>query len=240
MNLFTKLRHALLGRSQPKPTRLPAVDVGAMRIDELPPFTLKIAELMLYDPQVRIGLGARNGLLMAAEIEVAGPDAAIVRWVERQWNSLWHASAQQLLRAKLYGFVPFEVVFRRTAAGEFAGLLEVERLIDHHPGDVRLLVVDDQIVGFTRITRRKVRLPAKGWLWLAQPTTARRPNRATGRLTPPARLKTTPISSLPKPSSARSIRSAPIPMAAPCSRGPIRPGSRSGCRAARNGRCNCG
>ena len=41
-----------------------------MRIDELPAFTLKTADLMRYDPQVRIGLGARNGLLMAAQVEV--------------------------------------------------------------------------------------------------------------------------------------------------------------------------
>ncbi|MDX1944346.1 MAG: hypothetical protein SFU86_02990 [Pirellulaceae bacterium] len=148
MNLLNRLRHALLGRPQPKPTRLPATEVGALRIDELPPFTLKIAELMQYDPQVRIGLGARNGLLLAAEVEVSGPDAAIVRWVERQWQALWNHWGQQLLRAKLYGFVPFEVVFRPTAGGEFAGLLEVARLIDHHPGDVRLLVAEDEIVGF--------------------------------------------------------------------------------------------
>src|SRR5437763_13148633 len=70
MNLLTKLRHALLGKPQPKVTRLESPDGGGMRIDELPPFTLKTADLMRYDPQVRIGLGARNGLLMAAQVEV--------------------------------------------------------------------------------------------------------------------------------------------------------------------------
>src|SRR5437868_1789626 len=108
MNLFNKLRHALLGRPQPKVTRLDAPDSTGVRIDELPPFTLKTADLMRYDPQVRIGLGARNGLLMAARIDVTGGNERVVAWVQQQWNSLWHSAAHQLLRTKLYGFLPFE------------------------------------------------------------------------------------------------------------------------------------
>jgi hypothetical protein len=149
MNIFTKLRQSLLGRPQPKVTRLDAPDSTGMRIDELPPFNLKVAELMRYDPQVRIGLGARNGLLMAAEVEVSGSNPRLVEWVQHQWDALWHTAAHQLLRAKLYGFLPFEVVYRRTAAGPFAGLIEVERLIDYHPKGTRLLVQGDKIVGFT-------------------------------------------------------------------------------------------
>ena len=68
MNLLTKLRHALFNRPQPKVTRLDSPESTGMRIDELPPFTLKTADLMRFDPQVRIGLGARNGLLMAAQL----------------------------------------------------------------------------------------------------------------------------------------------------------------------------
>src|SRR5687768_15575014 len=110
MNLLNKLKHALLGKSQPKVTRLDSPDAGGMRIDELPAFTLKTAELMRFDPQVRIGLGARNGLLMAAEVEVTG-DGRVSTWVQHQWDALWHGAAHQLLRAKLYGFLPFEVVY---------------------------------------------------------------------------------------------------------------------------------
>ena len=150
MSLLTTLRHALLGRPKPEITRLPGPEHSAMRIDELPPFNLHIADLMRFDPQVRIGLGARNGLLMAAEIEVAGANARVVRWVQHQWNSLWHGSAHQMLRAKLYGFMPFEVAYRQASGGgDFAGLIEVERLIDHAPRDCRLLMAGDQIVGFT-------------------------------------------------------------------------------------------
>ena len=148
--LLNKLRHALLGRAEPKVTRLSgSSDGGGMRIDELPPFSLHTADLMRYDPQVRIGLGARNGLLMAAKVEVKGDDPRVTRWVQHQWDTLWHQSAHQLLRAKLYGFLPFEVVYRQAASGKFRGLLEVERLIDYPLRDTRLLVRGDKIVGFT-------------------------------------------------------------------------------------------
>lgn len=149
MNLFSQLRQALLGKRSERVTRQPAADFGATRVDELPPFTLHVAELMRFDPQVRIGLGARNGLLMAAQIDVTGPDPRLVRWVQQQWNALWDAHGQVLLKAKLYGFMPFEVVYRRAASGDFAGLLEVDRLIDFPHRDVRLLTQDDRIVGFS-------------------------------------------------------------------------------------------
>jgi len=149
MNIIQTLRHALLGRPQPKVTRLDAPDTEGMRIDELPPFSLKTAELMRYDPQIRIGLGARNGLLMAAEVEVVGGSSSVNRLVQHQWDALWHAAGHQLLRAKLYGFLPFEVVYRRSAGGDFHGLIEVDRLIDYRPGDTRLLMQGDKIVGFS-------------------------------------------------------------------------------------------
>src|SRR5262245_38712931 len=149
MNLLNKLRHALLGRPQPRVTRLEAPEARGMRIDELPVFTLRTADLMRYDPQVRIGLGARNGLLMAARVEVSGGDQRVVQWVQHQWDALWNSAAHQLLRAKLYGFLPFEVVYHRASGGGFDGLIEVERLVDYHPRDARLLMAGDRIVGFS-------------------------------------------------------------------------------------------
>ena len=149
MSVFKKLRHALLGRPQAKVTRLESAESMAMRIDELPPFNLRIADLMRFDPQVRIGLSTRNGLLMAAEVEIAGDDERINRWVQHQWDALWNGSSHHLLRAKLFGFQPFEVLYKQAAGGEFRGLIEVERLIDHPPGETRLLVADEKIVGFT-------------------------------------------------------------------------------------------
>jgi hypothetical protein len=150
MKMFAKLGHALFGRrGRARVVRVEGAEGRGTRIDELPAFTLKTAELMRYDPQVRIGLGARNGLLMAAEVEVSGGEERVVRWVQHQWDALWGAAAHQLLRAKLYGFLPFEVVYRR-GAGEFEGLVEVERLIDYHPREARILVAGEKVVGFSR------------------------------------------------------------------------------------------
>lgn len=147
MNVLAKLRHALLGRRQASTLRVADPPVPAP-IDELPPFTLAVAERMRYDPQVRIGIGARNGLLMAAQVEVQGDDPEVVQWIEQQWQTVWHGYAHRLLRAKLYGFVPLEVVYRRIRRGPLRGMLEVARLIDHPPRAVRLLLQGDQIAGF--------------------------------------------------------------------------------------------
>lgn len=147
MNVLTKLRHALLGRRQAAALRVADPPVPAP-IDELPPFTLAVAERMRYDPQVRIGIGARNGLLMAAQVEVRGDDPDLVQWVEQQWQTVWHGYAHRLLRAKLYGFVPLEVVYRRIRRGRLRGMLEIERLTDHPPRAARLLLEGDQIAGF--------------------------------------------------------------------------------------------
>jgi hypothetical protein len=118
------------------------------RVDDLPPFTLQTADLMRYDPQVRIALGARNGLLMSAEVDVTGPQTAMNRWVHEQWQRIWAGYAQQLLKAKLYGFMPFEVVYRQSQSGEFRGLIEVAELKDRHPRDCRLLMQGDVPVGY--------------------------------------------------------------------------------------------
>lgn len=147
MNVLAKLRHALLGRRHAAALRVAEPPVPAP-IDELPPFTLAVAERMRYDPQVRIGIGARNGLLMAAEVDVQGDDPEVVQWVAEQWRTVWHGYAHRLLRAKLYGFVPLEVEYRLVRRGRLRGRLEIQRLIDHPPRAVRLLVEEDQIAGF--------------------------------------------------------------------------------------------
>src|SRR5437762_2951585 len=67
MSLFSKLRHALLGRPQPKVTRREGAESMGMWLDELQAVTLKVADVMRYDPPVRVGRGARNSLLMAAQ-----------------------------------------------------------------------------------------------------------------------------------------------------------------------------
>ncbi len=149
MTLFSKLRDTLLRRPGAKRTSQPVTAVPlTTRVDDLPPFTLHIADQMRYDPQVRIALGARNGLLMSAQVDVRGPQAAMNRWVQVEWDRLWTQYAHQLLKAKLYGFMPFEVMYRESFAGEFRGLIEVAALKDRHPRDCRLLMQGDEPVGY--------------------------------------------------------------------------------------------
>lgn len=156
MSLFTTLRNALLRRpANRKPPQPVVATPVTTRVDDLPPFTLQIADLMRYDPQVRIALGARNGLLMSAQIDVAGPQKRMNRWVQRQWDRLWSQYAHQLLKAKLYGFMPFEVMYREATSGEFRGLIEVAALKDRHPRDCRLLMEGDEPVGYVMKTKDK-------------------------------------------------------------------------------------
>lgn len=147
--LKSHLKSWLLGK-KPISTPPPASH-GMARfdpIDQLPPFSLVIAEQMRFDPQVRIGLAARNGLLMSAEIEVDAEDPRIAEWVALQWQRIWQLASHQLLRAKLYGFLPIEVMYRTSQTGAFRGMLEVDALLDRHPSRARVLQADGRIVGF--------------------------------------------------------------------------------------------
>ncbi len=163
MSIFTKIRNALLSKRPVTADYRQAPAAGAaLRVDELPPFNLHVADLMRFDPQVRIGLGARNGLLMQAEVEITGDQGEVVRWVQNQWDRIWASSAHQLLRTKLYGFVPFEVMYREAKGGPFDGAIEFDGLKDRHPRDARLLVRGGEPVGFSlRVTgSRRVQLLA--------------------------------------------------------------------------------
>lgn len=148
MSFFSRLRDAFLARSSKTTPTATRVDPMPMDLAGLPPFNLHVADMMRYDPQVRIGLGARNGLLMAAEVEVTGEQPDMVRFVQAQWDRIWGTAGHQLLRAKLFGFQPFEVVYRLADRGEFAGLVEFQQLLDRPAGSVRLLVSGEEPVGF--------------------------------------------------------------------------------------------
>ncbi|HUE75175.1 MAG TPA: hypothetical protein VMP01_30185 [Pirellulaceae bacterium] len=116
MSLFSTIRDLLIGRQSSRRTTL-ALPAPSVRFDDFPPFNLHVAELMRFDPQVRVALGARNGLLMSAQVEVTGPREEVNAWVEAQWDRVWCECAHQLVRAKLYGFQPFEVYLRQSASG---------------------------------------------------------------------------------------------------------------------------
>lgn len=146
MSFLSRLRQALLPRSAEIQTASPRAPSASA--DRIPPFQLQTAELMRFDPQLRIGLGARNGLLLAAQTTVMSDDDRVAAWVQHQWDRLWARNAQSLLRAKLYGFLPFEVALRTTAQGDFKGLIEVGALRARLPRQTRLLVREEEICGF--------------------------------------------------------------------------------------------
>jgi len=149
MSFLTNLKRLLLRRVPiTAEHRAPPAPQVALRADELPPFDLNTAELMRFDPQVRIGIGARDGILMQAEIDVAGPHADEVRFVRDQWSRIWHTSAGILLKAKLYGFLPCEVMYREIYGGPLDGLIGFDRLEPRHPRDARPLVRKGRIAGF--------------------------------------------------------------------------------------------
>jgi hypothetical protein len=148
MSFFSRLRDAFLPRSSHTPPKPARVDPMPMDVTGVPPFNLHVADMMRYDPQVRIGLGARNGLLMSAEVDVTGEQTDMVRFVQAQWDRIWGTAGHQLLRAKLFGFQPFEVVYRLADRGQFAGLVEFQQLLDRPAGSVRLLVSGEEPVGF--------------------------------------------------------------------------------------------
>jgi hypothetical protein len=149
MSLYTKLKKLLLG---PKPLtadhRPPPAAHFALRVDELPSFDLHVAEVMRFDPQVRIGLGARNGMLMQASVEVVGDRAEENKFVRDQWLRIWNSAAGALLKAKLYGFVPCEVMYRRQRGGAHDGAIVIDRLEPRHPRDARPLLHHGRIAGF--------------------------------------------------------------------------------------------
>jgi hypothetical protein len=149
MSLYTQLKKLLLGvKPLTADHRPPSPAHFALRADELPPFDLNIAELMRFDPQVRIGLGARNGMLMQAEIDVVGDRAEECAFVRDQWLRIWNSSAAALLKAKLYGFVPCEVMYRRQRGGTHDGAIVVDRLEPRHPRDARPLLHHGRVAGF--------------------------------------------------------------------------------------------
>jgi hypothetical protein len=149
MSFLATLRDKILGRqADPTEPRRRPVPPPKRTASELPPFSIETADLMRFDPQIRIGLGARNGLLMPARAMATSSDTRIASFVQATWDNVWSAAAHVLLRAKLYGFIPLEVKYRLEQSGEFAGALVFDRLQDHHPRNVRILLQGDDIAGF--------------------------------------------------------------------------------------------
>lgn len=120
-------------------------DFHNLRFDKLPHFSLFFAETMRFDPTVSFGLAVRNGPLMTLEAEVTGPNETVNKFVLDQWNKIWRSSAHKLLRTKRYGFLGFEVMYKRD---EQTNQIVFDRLIDLFPGETRPLMKNGEVVGF--------------------------------------------------------------------------------------------
>lgn len=136
-------------------------------LENLPPFTLAQADVMLLDPHVVFGLLVRNGAILSAEVEWSG-DEAQVRFAQAQWERIWHNFGGALLRTKRYGWMPFEVTFKEITDGEFRGMLGVKGLHDFHPRDARVMVRGGDKAGIRfrrQIGTPETTLPFPASLW---------------------------------------------------------------------------
>lgn len=167
---FSKFKELLLKR---KPVAHgyrhgPANMLGTFTLDKLPPFTLFTADTMLRDPQVKFGLTIRNGGLLQGEVEIKGDNQQEVAFVQRQWDRIWNSHAGLLLRAKRWGYAPFEVTFK-PESGKFNKWVGVKDLHFFHPRDARLLVRGGEHAGI-RVNRlrdvgqEKILMPSALWV----------------------------------------------------------------------------
>jgi hypothetical protein len=147
MSLLNSLRDSIWGKKKSlSAPREPLI--SGVRAHDLPAFTLEVVEAMRFDPQIRIGLGARNGLLLSAQAKAVASDERVQRFVQAQWDHLWRTAAHVLMRAKLYGYLPVELTYREEQGGEFAGYYVLDRVRDHAPRRARLLLREGEIAGF--------------------------------------------------------------------------------------------
>jgi hypothetical protein len=149
MAFLDVLRDKILGRrNERRPVQRKPAAAPGQRPSELPAFSVETADLMRFDPQVRIGLGARNGLLMPAQALAVASDARVAAFAQATWDHLWQSTAHVLLKAKLYGFLPLEVTYRVQPEGDLPGAIVLDRVQDYHPRDARILTRDGEIGGF--------------------------------------------------------------------------------------------
>lgn len=117
---------------------------------DLPPFSIRVADMMRYDPKVTIALAIKNGMLAHAQTTVSEGRPEIMEFVQSQWDRIWANEATKMLTTKLYGYSGYEVIYKHATEGSpWDGKIVFDRLKDFHPVDVRPLVKESKTVGLT-------------------------------------------------------------------------------------------
>lgn len=107
-----------------------------------PPFSLYMADLMQLDPRVSFGLAISNAMQVPLEVEITGPNKRVNDFVMEQWDRFWRTSRAKVLRAQVYGWMPFEVMYR-----EERGLVSFDGLRDMYPSDAKPLTLRGHLRG---------------------------------------------------------------------------------------------
>lgn len=126
---------------------------------DLPPFSFETIHSMLMDPGIRLNLAMRAAPIYGVQFAYpAGTDPsgktiyqngvqatnpAVAAWVQRQLNTIWHNDLPSILRSQVYGWVGGEVSLRLSNQN----LIEIDKLVARHPGDIRLLKLDGERYG---------------------------------------------------------------------------------------------
>lgn len=132
-----------------------------IRPRDLPLFTFLSVQAMLYDPTIRLGLAMRAAPVYQTQFGydkdgqwtpgIEAKNEAVGEFVYRQLQRIWHHECHALVKAQLWGHAAGEVLLRLTEDN----LVEVDRLLERHPNDVRALKRAGQNVGIriSRLTR---------------------------------------------------------------------------------------
>lgn len=133
--------------------------------EDLPPFTLRHARLMMFDPVVRFGLNVRDAALSLAQVDVKSDSQAVTKFVGNTWQSIWGGFMQHLLKTKRYGYSGFQVNYAENPKTRF---VQFQSIKPFAPTDVRPLVSGSNVVGLTIRKRHETdaeRLFAPRSLW---------------------------------------------------------------------------
>lgn len=134
-------------------------------VNDLPLYTLWSGRLMLSsDPIVQFAMNVRDAALTVAEVEIKAKDERLQKWLEKQWHTIWEMEGNKVRAAKRWGYAGLQPVY---CEDKSTGLIDIERLKDFAPEDVRPLESEGSLCGF-RVKNAKLFGPEALWLTFGQ------------------------------------------------------------------------